>query len=182
MTWDSVQRIAGTSPKERTPRGAAPEWKMNSVLRCGKSMLGVAGRSRKAVAPSEIPTPLSARSRNGAGTSQVSEGHQDSAVRGGGTHVRGRSGTVHRRGSVCLRLRVCARALPAGVVQLGLGLLVPKGGGGVFYAILVTEILLVLVTLAAIVGGDGRVTELVFPVVILVLLSRPSARNFFFDR
>ena len=51
-----------------------------------------------------------------------------------------------------------------------------------FYAILVTEILLVLVTLAAIVGGDGRVTELVFPVVILVLLSRPSARNFFFDR
>ena len=74
-----------------------------------------------------------------------------------------------------------ALSLP-GVVQLGLGLLVPKGGGGVFYAILVTEILLVLVTLAAIVGGDGRVTELVFPVVILVLLSRPSARNFFFDR
>ena len=50
-----------------------------------------------------------------------------------------------------------ALSLP-GVVQLGLGLLVPKGGGGVFYAILVTEILLVLVTLAAIVGG-GRPSD-----------------------
>lgn len=75
---------------------------------------------------------------------------------------------------------VLGLSLP-GVVQLVLGLVVPKGGRGVFYAILVTEMLLALVTLVSLVR-DGLVTQLIFPVAILVLLSRPSARGFFLDR
>ncbi|GAA3975206.1 hypothetical protein [Thermobifida alba] len=51
----------------------------------------------------------------------------------------------------------------------------------VFFAILVTEVLFVLYTLLTL-AGDGRVTQLVFPVAILVLLSRPSAREFFLAR
>ena len=65
--------------------------------------------------------------------------------------------------------------------DFGYVLVVSLPGMVVFFAILVTEVLFVLYTLLTL-AGDGRVTQLVFPVAILVLLSRPSAREFFLAR
>ncbi|KUP95137.1 hypothetical protein [Thermobifida cellulosilytica] len=65
-----------------------------------------------------------------------------------------------------------------GAVQLLWGLFVPRGGRAVFYGVLLTEVLLVLHTLLTL-PGEGRIGQLLFPVAILALLSRPSARNFF---
>lgn len=68
-----------------------------------------------------------------------------------------------------------------GMLQALLGLFVPPGRAGGLLRHPLTEVLFVLYTLLTL-AGDGRVTQLVFPVAILVLLSRPSAREFFLAR
>lgn len=65
-----------------------------------------------------------------------------------------------------------------GVLQLLLGLFVRRGGRAVFYGILATQVLFIGYSLLTL-GGDGRLSQIILPGVILVLLSRPSARDFF---
>ncbi|SKA02194.1 hypothetical protein SAMN02745673_02191 [Marinactinospora thermotolerans DSM 45154] len=65
-----------------------------------------------------------------------------------------------------------------GILQILLAVFVRRGGRVVFWSILVLESLLALYSLLTL-GGDGRITQLILPVVILVLLLRPASRAFF---
>jgi hypothetical protein len=70
-------------------------------------------------------------------------------------------------------------ALP-GIASLALAVLMPKGGAWLWRAIIALEIVYVVLSLARLASGDPRgVVNLVVPIAILVLITRPAARSYF---
>lgn len=67
-----------------------------------------------------------------------------------------------------------------GAVNLWLALRLPRAGIGVRRGIIALEIAFILFALAGLGQGDPRgVTNLIIPITILVLVTRPSATRFF---
>ena len=75
--------------------------------------------------------------------------------------------------------RVTWFALP-GLVSFGLALLISKRGARLWLMIIALEIVYIVLSLARLGGGDPRgLGNLIIPVVILVLLTRPAANSYF---
>lgn len=72
-------------------------------------------------------------------------------------------------------------AVLPGLLQLVLAVLLRRYRRAVFWCILVLHIVMVVLILVLVLGGseDGRIGQLVIPVVILVLLRHPTSRDYF---
>ncbi|MDA8371752.1 MAG: hypothetical protein M0026_18060 [Nocardiopsaceae bacterium] len=72
---------------------------------------------------------------------------------------------------------VLVASLP-GVAQFLLALFIRRNGRVVFWSILAVETIFVLYTLITL-AEEGRLSQLILPAVVLILLFRPASRRFF---